>query len=85
MPGLEKELENVSRNVSSLSKSGDVFAEQEDQIADQISSMKQRSVQYSTVQYSVIQNSTVPDIRPDLTHRDLCQQSSMSPKILMYL
>ena len=68
MPGLEKELENVSRNVSSLSKSGDVFAEQEDQIADQISSMKQRSVQYSTLQYSVIQNSTVPDIRPDLTH-----------------
>ena len=68
MPGLEKELENVSRNVSSLSKSGDVFAEQEDQIADQISSMKQRSVQCITVQYSVIQNSTVPDIRPDLTH-----------------
>ena len=40
--GLEKELENVARNVSTLSKSGDEFAEQEDQIADQISTMKQR-------------------------------------------
>ena len=59
MPGLEKELENVSRNVSSLSKSGDVFAEQEDQIADQISSMKQRSVQYCTVQYSTVSYRTV--------------------------
>ena len=29
MPGLEKELESVARNVSSLSKSGDEFAEQE--------------------------------------------------------
>ena len=59
MPGLEKELENVSRNVSSLSKSGDVFAEQEDQIADQISSMKQRSVQYRAVQYSTVSYRTV--------------------------
>ena len=42
MSGLEKELENVARNVSTLSKSGDEFAEQEDQIADQISTMKQR-------------------------------------------
>ena len=32
----------MARNVSSLSKSGDDFAEQEDQIADQISTMKQR-------------------------------------------
>ena len=32
----------MARNVSSLSKSGDEFAEQEDQIADQISTMKQR-------------------------------------------
>ena len=29
MSGLEKELESVARNVSSLSKSGDEFAEQE--------------------------------------------------------
>ena len=43
--GLEKELENVARNVTSLSKSGDDFAEQEDQIADQISTMKQRLTQ----------------------------------------
>ena len=55
MPGLEKELENVSRNVSSLSKSGDVFAEQEDQIADQISSMKQRSVQHSTLVFTIME------------------------------
>ena len=44
MLGLEKELENVARNAASLSKSGDEFAEQEDQIADQISTMKQRLV-----------------------------------------
>ena len=44
--GLEKELENVARNVSTLSKSGDEFAEQEDQIADQISTMKQRHGNY---------------------------------------
>ena len=48
LSGLEKELENVTKNVSSLSKSGDVFAEQEDQIADQISELKQR---YSTNQF----------------------------------
>ena len=35
----------MSKNVSSLSKSGDAFADQEDQIADQISSLKQRCTQ----------------------------------------
>ena len=42
MTDLEKELDGVNKNVNSLSKSGDVFAEQEDQIADQISTLKQR-------------------------------------------
>ena len=36
----------MTKNVSSLSKSGDVFAEQEDQIADQISELKQRYGNY---------------------------------------